>query len=198
MPKIVDHDLVREKVVEAAWRVIAKKGIDSATTREIAREARCSTGVLAHYFQNKNELLLFALRLATFRTAERMEKCVAESASGAEVLRDVLLEALPLDKDRRLEWQVWVSFWGRAASDAVLAKEQRRRYVGWRAFVRDLIAGGQRSGDLRLDIDPSEAAESLIAFVDGIGMQATLEPRRLPAKRQRYLVERHLSSLIAH
>jgi AcrR family transcriptional regulator len=196
MPKIVDHDVVREKVAEATWRVIADKGIDAATTRLIAKEAQCSTGVLAHYFQDKDELLLFALRLASMRTGRRMEARVAEAGSKVEALRNVLCESLPLDKARRLEWQIWVSFWGRAAGSASMAKEQKRRYVEWRCFVRGLIAEGQAGGELRTDLDASDEADSLIGLVDGLGIQATLEPRRLPAKRLRALVDRHIARLL--
>ena len=36
MPKIVDHDERRRSIIEATWRVIAREGIASATTRGIA------------------------------------------------------------------------------------------------------------------------------------------------------------------
>lgn len=200
MPKLVDHESMREKVAEAVWRVIAKKGMDSATIRVIAKEARCSTGILAHYFQDKDELLIYSLRLATARAARRMEARIAETRvstakSGGTALRKVLHESLPLDKERRLEWRIWVSFWGRAAGDATMAKEQRLRYVGWRSLVRDLIEKGKADGELRDDLDVSDEADSLLALVDGLGMQATLEPRRLPAKRLVALVDRYLASL---
>ncbi len=196
MPKIVDHDLMRERVAEATWRVIAQSGIDSATTREIAKEARCSTGVLAHYFQDKDEMLLFALRLATMRTARRMQEHLANAGEGVGTLRNVLQEALPIDKERRLEWRIWVSFWGRAACSVSLAKEQKRRYVEWRSFVLGLISECRQTGELRSDVDPSDEADSLIALVDGLGMQATLEPRRLPPKRLLAIVDRYIASLL--
>ena len=195
MPKIVDHDSMREKVAEAVWRVIAKKGIDSATTRVIAKEARCSTGILAHYFQDKDELLLFALRLATVRAGQRMENRVIEATSSLAALQHVLYESLPLDKERRLEWQIWVSFWGSAASSTSMAKEQRRRYVDWRNFVHRLISDCQACGELRSDIEPSDETDTLLALIDGFGTQATLEPRRLPAKKIKSLVDRYLEAL---
>jgi ferredoxin--NADP+ reductase len=53
-------------------------------------------------------------------------------------LRAVLREALPVDADSRLEWRIWLAFWGRAVHDAALAAEQRRRYTEWRGLVRGL------------------------------------------------------------
>ncbi len=194
MPKIVDHDSRREEVARAVWQVIARRGIEATTIREIAREARCSTGVLAHYFKDKNELLLYALRIASVRAARRMERHIRE-ATGGEILRKVIYEALPIDKERRLEWQIWVSFWGQAVSSISLAREQKRRYIEWRAFARDLIRGEQQAGHIHKDIDAKKEADSIIALIDGIGLQATLEPRHLPPKRQREIVDRYLSAL---
>ena len=37
MPKIVDHELRRQELLAAAWRVIARTGVVGLTTREIAR-----------------------------------------------------------------------------------------------------------------------------------------------------------------
>lgn len=97
MPNVVDHDATREELAGATWRVITTKGIDAATTREIAGETRWSKDVLAHYFKNKNEILLSAIRLAAKRAVRRMKKKI-EGSSGHEILRNVLCEALPLDR----------------------------------------------------------------------------------------------------
>ncbi len=194
MPRLVDHELRREEVAEATWRAIATRGIAATTVREIASEARCSTGALAHYFRDKDQLLLYALRLAWNRTAARMAKG-SRGSSGRYALRSVLLEALPLDKERQVEWRIWVSFWGRAASDASLAGEQKRRYADWRSLVRSLILAGQRQGAIEQGIGASEEADSIVALIDGIGIQATFEPDSLSPERQIALVDRYLSRL---
>jgi len=64
MPKIVDHEERRAEVLEATWRVIATRGLDAATVRQIAKEAGVSSGVLAHYFTDKDDILVQAHRLA--------------------------------------------------------------------------------------------------------------------------------------
>ena len=64
MPKIVDHESRRQELVEAAWRVINRVGIDATTVREIAAESGYSTGSLAHYFATKDDILRSALERA--------------------------------------------------------------------------------------------------------------------------------------
>ncbi|MBO0703216.1 MAG: helix-turn-helix transcriptional regulator, partial [Candidatus Dormibacteraeota bacterium] len=47
---------MRERIVEASLRVMAKRGVTNATTKEIAREAGVSEGSLYNHFENKTEL----------------------------------------------------------------------------------------------------------------------------------------------
>ena len=70
MPKVVDIEQRRAELAEAASRLIARAGIESATMREVAAEAGWTTGALTHYFSDKRELLLttFQASLANRRS----------------------------------------------------------------------------------------------------------------------------------
>src|ERR1700757_4366976 len=111
MPKIVNWDERRDEILSATWRVIARDGIAKATVRAIAREAHCSAGILAHYFDDKADILGSALMLSHRRVRARMGAGAAGRA-GLDALRVVMLEALPLDDERELEAQIEISFWG--------------------------------------------------------------------------------------
>src|SRR5437016_14323442 len=105
MPKIVDWDARRDEILAATWRVIARDGIARATIRAIAREADCSRGILAHYFDDKADILGSALVLSHRRVVARMEARAA-GLTGLAALRVIMLEALPLDSERDLEAQI--------------------------------------------------------------------------------------------
>jgi AcrR family transcriptional regulator len=108
MTKRVDHDDRREELVLAAWRVIAAKGIDEVTIRDIARESGYSSGVLAHYFKNKDDLLAHALRLSHTRIRKRYD-AEREQAEAADALKAILLDNLPLDEQREMETRIEMS-----------------------------------------------------------------------------------------
>src|SRR5581483_2487534 len=109
MPKIVDSDAKRDELLSATWRVIARDGIAKATIRAIAREANCSRGILAHYFDDKADILGAALVMSHRRVAARMDAATTGLA-GLKALRVVMLDALPLDAQRDLEAQIEISF----------------------------------------------------------------------------------------
>ena len=178
MPKIVDHDERRREVLSAARRVIVRDGIDAATTRAIAKEAGYSNGVLAHYFADKDEILLSALRQSHQRIRDRLTRKV-EGATGLAALRELLLDNLPLDAERTQESRLEVSFWSRSLASERLAEVQRTEADELRAAVRDLLAQARAAGELRTDDNLDDLAEHLLALVDGLSLHLLLYPGRL-------------------
>jgi AcrR family transcriptional regulator len=52
---------VRERILDAADRIIRERGFGAATTKEIAREARCAEGSIYVHFTDKVDLFTSAL-----------------------------------------------------------------------------------------------------------------------------------------
>ncbi|MEO3801209.1 TetR family transcriptional regulator C-terminal domain-containing protein [Nonomuraea sp. B1E8] len=180
MPKIVDHDERRREVMAAAGRVIVRDGIDAATTRAIAKEAGYSNGVLAHYFADKDEILLSALRQSHQRIRARLTAKV-EGATGLAALRELLLDNLPLDDERGRETRLEVSFWSRSLTSERLAEVQRAEAAELRAAVRHLLGQARAAGELARDVDEDldDLAEHLLALVDGLSLHLLLYPGRI-------------------
>jgi AcrR family transcriptional regulator len=178
MPKIVDHEERRQEVMAAARRVIVRDGIDAATSRAIAKEAGYSNGVLAHYFGDKDEILLSALRESHERIRARLTAKV-ETRRGLAALRELLLDNLPLDAERAQETRLEVSFWSRSLASERLAEAQRAEAGELRAAVRDLLGQARADGELSTDDDLDDLTEHLLALVDGLSVHLLLYPGRL-------------------
>ena len=172
MPKVVDHEQRRRELVAATWAVVAAEGIEAATVRRIAEEAGCTTGRITHYFADKEEVLVAALRQVHRAAGKRMLAAIGQR-SGLEALRAVLAEALPLDEERILEWRVWLAFWGSAATSTSLQAEQHQRYREWRGLLKRVLATAQLSADIDLD----RLVDQIVALVDGFGLQGVLDPQ---------------------
>ncbi len=175
MPKIVDRELRREGVVEATWRLLARVGIDRVSIRDIAAEAGCSTGVIGHYFRDKDDILRSALRLVWARERARIASRTA-GRRGLDALGEVLASVLPVGGEQYLEMTVWVSFWSRAFGDPALAAEQRRYYREWLELLRRHLETARDDHEIDPGCDPAEQARHLAALIDGLGIQAIFEP----------------------
>jgi AcrR family transcriptional regulator len=192
MPKIVDWDARRDEILSATWRVIARDGIARATIRAIAREANCSRGILAHYFDDKADILGSALVMSHRRVAARMD-AAAEGRRGLDALRVVMLEALPLDERRDLEAQIEISFWGRALGNPVLRDLQHSEFDHLLARLRRHLREAAGLGQLRDGIDIGLAAHQLVVLIDGISAERVLYPDRVTPDRQRKMLRQLLA-----
>lgn len=193
MPKIVNWDDRRDEILAATWRVIARDGIAKATVRAIAREAHCSAGILAHYFDDKADILGSALVLSHRRVAARMDARAA-GRTGLDALRVVMLEALPLDDERDLEAQIEISFWGRALGSPELRTVQHAEFDHFAARLRAHLAEAGKLGELRDSVDLDLAAHQLLVLIDGLSAQRVLYPGRVTAARQRQMLSELLDS----
>jgi AcrR family transcriptional regulator len=193
MPKIVDWDARRDEILSATWRVIARDGIAGATIRAIAREADCSRGILAHYFDDKADILGSALVMSHRRVGARMD-AAASGLKGLAGLRAVMLEALPLDPQRDLEAQIEISFWGRALGTPELRELQHSEFDKLWSRLRRLLDDAAGRGELADGLDPDFATHQLVALIDGLSAERVLYPDRVPASRQVALLDRLLGS----
>lgn len=169
MPKLVDHDLRREQIVQATWRIIARRGMAGATMRDIAAEAGFANGALRPYFATKNDLLRATFEYVFDRTNERVAVATA-GMHGMAALEAFCREVLPLDADLRDEARVAVSFWGEEAGLAEARDLHSASMRVWRGWIIGWLAeydGGR---------DWSVAAESLLTFLLGAQITAALEP----------------------
>lgn len=179
----------REWIAEAAWRVIAREGLRGANLREIAREAGHTTGVLSHYFRDKQELLSFAYGLVMDRSAARFNRVARE-----EGLAEALAEMLPLDDYRHLECLVWLSLTTAAVEDPSLTALIQTWYERARSTMRDafivMFPDIENNENLLEDV-----SDQLLMTVDGIAMNALTDPDRYPPERQWALLVRSLHGL---
>ncbi|WP_067185832.1 TetR/AcrR family transcriptional regulator [Microtetraspora niveoalba] len=198
MPKIVDHAERRDEVMAAARRVILRDGVEGATTRAIAKEAGYSNGVLTHYFADKDDILLSALRDSHRRIANRLKDKLA-GLTGLAALREVLLDNLPLDEERAAETGLEVGFWGRGLSSPALLALQREDAAELRYLVRSLLVSAAEAGEIPaaddLGEDLDDVTERLLALVDGLSAHRLLYPDRMPAERLERLILRELDRL---
>jgi len=176
MPRVVDHDARRHELAEAAWRAIVKYGLDGTTTRLIAKESGYSNGVLAHYFESKDEILLEALRLSHDGIDKRIRDAV-EAKEGLDALRTFCIEVLPVADQSARETHLEMSMWSRALVNDELRSVQRSESSRWRRLMERLIIDAQRAGELA-EMPPRTIAVLLSAVIDGLSIYALLYPDR--------------------
>lgn len=181
MPKIVDHAQRREEIAYVACQVVARFGFEQATVARIARAAGYTTGMVAHYYESKQEIILAALRLMLLRIEQRLTR---ERETREANLLDVLSEALAIDAQRFTECAFWMAFWGQVSADKKLKQLNvwvHREYM--RLFAR-CFAEYWREWPAWPPSVRDQVLRSVVTFMNGLTASAVTSPRDWPAVMQ--------------
>lgn len=141
MPKLGMGPIRREQICRAAAAVIAREGFDGTTMRLVAEEAGVSTGMLNHYFANRQELLTQTLVFVSERAQERMRDAVAELPPGRERLLGLLDTALKDEEQVTITWRVWINSYGEAVRLAGLRHTIESRLSSWYELIDFALEG---------------------------------------------------------
>ncbi|GAA3119562.1 TetR/AcrR family transcriptional regulator [Streptosporangium carneum] len=159
----LDGPSLREHMIAAAERLIARRGTVGLTVRDIAREAQVADGVLYNHFEGKEELLALALH-AHVRSVEReLGELPARAGEGtvAENLRACVAYGLALHA------AFLPAFAGLLPQPEVLARFDALPNPlgdgrGLRTLLADYLRAEQDLGRLAPDADPEAAATLLV------------------------------------
>jgi TetR/AcrR family transcriptional regulator, transcriptional repressor of bet genes len=180
MPKIVDHQQRRDQIALVACHVVAEYGFEQATIVRIAREAGYTTGMVAHYFDTKQDIIIAALRLIL----QRIEARLTKPAVPRPELLAVLTEALPIDAQRYIECAFWTAFWGQVSADKRLRRINawvHREYM--RLFER-CVADGWPEWARWGPATREQVLRSVVTFINGLTASAVASQSDWPAARQ--------------
>jgi TetR/AcrR family transcriptional regulator, repressor for uid operon len=179
MPRLADPALAgrrRQQILDAARACFRERGFRQTTIEEICAEARISPGALYRYFDSKTDIIA-AIAIDARAEAEAM----LEGLNGAERLIDGLAElarAFFETFDGDGEAALLADIWAEAARDPLLAKtlaERDRIALGRMAAA---IERATREGGIYPALAPEEAAQTLMAALEGMALRRTLRRER--------------------
>jgi AcrR family transcriptional regulator len=183
----------REQICRAAATVISREGFAGTTMRMVAEEAGVSTGMLNHYFANRQDLLTQALVFVSERAQRRMREAIEGIPPGRQRLAALLDSALAEGQEVTETWRVWINAYGEAVRLADLRHTIDSRLISWYELVDKALeglvppdAGGTIPWSWRFD-----------AVLNGLAIQALTTEAALDGERIRDEVIRTLLGEIA-
>lgn len=164
------RDNRREEILRAALRVFADRGLKNATVSDIARAAGMSHGLLYHYFASKDALVeaLFEQKF------ERMRAISVEAFSGEGPVLPRMERACALmlahtEEDPDLALFVTQTLVSRTVPEA-LRLRMAENGKNTLCQLAELIAEGQRNGEIATDASPDALATAVAALVRGLAL----------------------------
>jgi AcrR family transcriptional regulator len=185
--------LTRERLLNAARTVFARRGFHGASVEEIAAEAGYSTGALYSNFDGKEALFLELLDREIDEHAREIEEAVRERTSIAERARggaDRWMAMIEREPELQL---LFMEFWAYAGRDPKVRRRVAASFARARQVLTRLIADGARDFELELELPAEQLAIAIDALADGIALQKMADPEAVPDE----LMGRVLALLLA-
>jgi AcrR family transcriptional regulator len=183
----------REQICRAAATVISREGFAGTTMRMVAEEAGVSTGMLNHYFANRQDLLEQALVFVSERAQARMREAIEGIPAGRERLAALLDSALAEGQEVTETWRVWINAYGEAVRLADLRHTIDSRLNPWYELIDTALEG----------LVPEDAEGTIPwswrfdALLNGLALQALTSEAALDGERIRDEVIRTLLGEVA-
>jgi len=159
---------VRQKqIADAARKLIIKYGSEHVTAKKIAEEIGISEGAIYRHFKSKRDILSLLIDNIEEKLNEDIEKSKLTARTPLERLDAILKSHLStVEKRRGVSFQVIaeiVSLGDKRLNTKV--SETINRYI---LRLRDLLAEGVATGEVRADIDLEAAATLLFGMVQAL------------------------------
>ena len=166
----------RDKLIDAAFAVVAREGFDKASVKDIAREAGLTPGLLHYHFASRDALLEAALRkaLAAYQEESRRRRDTTPREKQLDAYFASARRASVTDQDF---FRVRLAFAAKALAEPALA--QVLRELNHAASEEMALAFAAARGAAKPNARERALAATLKASFDGI-MLAWLNDPEFP------------------
>ena len=170
----------RERIIAAASKVLAEKGYDATTLREISREAQAGPGLVHYYFGGKDALLVEALQATGQQFHQRMEHVVQQAPTdqSLEAFLTQLYERVSQEPEvYRLRYESFsLGLHNPTIAPAVRERlAQRREEIG--SVFAKIFEKRERMNEVRdPSVDLTILAALLLSLFDGLALQKIMDP----------------------
>lgn len=180
-----------QRIIDAAMRVIGRKGTDRLTLSEVGAEAGYSRGLPAHLFGNKEGLLLRVVERYMSHIMGRTHFSLPdwESGKGLKQLRTIIQTWTATGVRFPEYYRTYVILSGEA-----VRQESNRMGVTLRARIRQMnsrtreelgryLGQGRKHGELAQDVDPDHAAMLIMSTLSGLLSFWVLDPKAFDLRK---------------
>jgi AcrR family transcriptional regulator len=162
----------REKLVEAAIRVMTRDGVARATTRAIAAEADMPLGVFHYAFRSKTEMMAMVTEAIAAQSQAEIDTAVG-SGSGDDLLEVVraglsayLDHVVAHPKEHLVTYELTTG----ALRDEELEGVARRQYDHYQRLNEELLAAAAETFGIEYAEPAPVMARYVVSLMDGLAL----------------------------
>jgi len=166
--------LRKRQITGAAYEIIAEKGYYNFTMMDIAKRAGVSSGLIHHYFKDKENMLVTLLREMQQSVRAGTEKAIEEVPGPREKLEVFMDRAFDLAEAQREYLYVTYDFLTQIKFNERMKRIMSKLYRGYRETMVEILREGKAQGVFK-DVDEHYTASLFISIMLGIELQYVID-----------------------
>jgi TetR/AcrR family transcriptional regulator, transcriptional repressor of bet genes len=168
----------RDQILQAAYRVAAREGLDGTTILQVAAEAGLSPGLVMFHFKSKRQLLLALLDwLLATTTVLHVGDDIARLTAPLERLIALLRQEMQRLSREPLRIRLTFDYWTAGIRDAEIRNRLRAEFDRYREAFRPLATAVLHTEPERFPgVTPDGLAAVAVSFIKGCAVQSMIDP----------------------
>ncbi len=170
MPKLGMQPIRRAQLIDATLESVHRYGLQKTTLARISAIAEVSTGIIAHYFGGKNELLEAAMRKLLKDLGHGVLSHARNAKTPREHIKAIIKGNFSFEQTHPRAVAIWLAFWAQALHNPELGRLQQ---VNRKRLHSNLIFWLKQL----LPREPAaQTAAGLAALIDGLWLRGAFQP----------------------
>ncbi len=190
MPKVGMEEIRKAQLIEATIAMIHEEGFTNASISKISKRAGLSSGIVAHYFNDKSGLLTATLQHLMRILGEETKSQLAHARTPIERLLAIVNSNFADDQFKPGVVDVWLAFWALVPTSPDLARlhriNERRMQSNFQHALKPLLPAEKIAS----------TATGLAAMVEGLWIRCALTKGGITPKQAISIMESYINSQI--
>ncbi|MEO6122502.1 MAG: TetR family transcriptional regulator [Ilumatobacteraceae bacterium] len=161
----------RTAIIAAAVAEVTERGFARTTSRDVARRADVTHGLLHHYFPDHQTLLAQAFDHVANEEISETRSLLAADTEPIAQLRELTEPYGPGGGESA--YRLWIEAWGEAAHSPALRKTTAKVTKSWLDLINTVIERGVQAGAFTCEA-PRQTAWMILALCDAYAMHRQL------------------------
>ena len=164
----------KRQITRAAYEIIAEKGYNNFTMMDIAKRAGVSSGLIHHYFKDKENMLVTLLREMQQNIRQSLEQSIETVADPREKLGIFMDQAFGLVENEKEYIYVTFDFLTQIKFNERMQRILSKLYRGYRETIVMILREGKAKGIFN-EVDEHYVATVFVSILLGFEQQYIID-----------------------
>ena len=172
-------DQKSRRILDAARRVLARRGFAGTTINLVAAEAGVSRGLLHYYFKNKEDMLARVIHENMAASVTLIAAMLSASRSAEDFAHQLVAALRDIFQSDPDFFNLFFEAWAVARQSPAMEAELQALYGHFRQAIETGLQEAAARGHITPALPPAGLSAVLTSIIDGLGLQLITETELL-------------------